>query len=119
MDVTQGFDTKCDEILLSIRDMHQDNVLESSYKLRISESDQFKTVFALYEQDIVQKGIAPDYQRLKTMVKMFLGQKMRTRNCEVRTERMVKGTPGKSGSNGKSVSTQRKQVMHCLQLSPR
>ena len=43
----------------SIRDLHQGNVLESSYKLRIRESDQFKTVLALCEQDIEQKGIAP------------------------------------------------------------
>ena len=58
-DYLQGFDTKCVEILFSIRDLPQGNVLESSYKLRIRESDQFKTVLALCEQDIEQKGIAP------------------------------------------------------------
>ena len=38
-DDVQGFDTRWDEVLLSIRKVLQDDVLESLYKMRIRESD--------------------------------------------------------------------------------
>ena len=46
-----------------------DDILESLYKLRIRESDQVKTVPELYDMEIHQKISAPNYQKLKTMVK--------------------------------------------------
>ena len=46
-DDAQEFDIKWNEILLSMSQIPTDDILESSYKLRIRESDQFKTVLEL------------------------------------------------------------------------
>ena len=46
-----------------------DEILESLYKLRIRESDQFKTVLELYDMEIHQKISIPNHQKVKTMVK--------------------------------------------------
>ena len=43
-DDVQEFDTRWDEILLSMTKIPPDDVLESLFKLRIRESDQLKTV---------------------------------------------------------------------------
>ena len=51
----QEFDTRWDEILLSMTKIPLDDVLESLYKLRIRESDQLKTVLALYDMELHQK----------------------------------------------------------------
>ena len=40
----QEFDTRWDEVLLSMSKVPPDDILESLYKLRISESDQLRTV---------------------------------------------------------------------------
>ena len=68
-DSVQEFDTRCDEISLSMTRIPPDDVLESLYKLRIRESDQPKTVLELYEMEIHQKISMPNYQKMKTMVK--------------------------------------------------
>ena len=65
----QEFDTKWDEILLSMTKIPPDDILESLYKLRIRESDQLKTVLELYDMEIHQKISMSEYQRMKTMVK--------------------------------------------------
>ena len=54
----------------------RDDVLESLYKLRIRESTQLKTVLELYDMDIHQKISMPNYQKLKTMVKRSIDQKL-------------------------------------------
>ena len=46
-----------------------DDILEGLYKLRLRESEKPKTVLELYDVEIHQKKIGPDYHRLKTMVK--------------------------------------------------
>ena len=43
----QEFDTRCDEVLLSMPKNPSDDILESLSKLRIRESDQLKNVFAI------------------------------------------------------------------------
>ena len=48
-DDVEGFDTRWDEVLLSTHEVPSDAILESLYKMQIRESDQFKTVLALYE----------------------------------------------------------------------
>ena len=68
-----------------------DDVLESLYKLRIRESDQFKTVLELYEMEILQQISMPNYQKLKTMVKRNINQKLRLRNFDVRNEKFETG----------------------------
>ena len=54
---------------LSMTKIPHDDILEGLYKLRIRESDKLKTVLELYDLEIHQKKLGPDYHRLKTMVK--------------------------------------------------
>ena len=68
-DNVQEFDTKWDEVLLSMTKIPPDDVLESLYKLRTRESDQLKTVLELHDMEIHQKISVPNYRKLKTMVK--------------------------------------------------
>ena len=48
-DNTQKFDTRWDEVLLSISKSPSDEILESLYRLRIRESAQHKGVLELYD----------------------------------------------------------------------
>ena len=66
-DDVQDFDTRWDEILLSMTKIPPDDILESLYKLRIRESDQLKTVLELYGMELHQKRSMPNYQKLKTI----------------------------------------------------
>ena len=57
-----------------------DEILESLYNLRIRESDQLKTVLGLNDMEFHQEISMPEYQKLKTMVKRSIDQKLRLRN---------------------------------------
>ena len=57
-----------------------DDILEGLYKLRIRQSEKLKTVLELYDLEIHQKKIGPDYHRLKTMVKRSIEQDLRNKN---------------------------------------
>ena len=62
-----------------------DDILEGLYKLRrIRESEKLKTVLELYDLEIHQKKLGPDYHRLKTMVKRSIEQDIRNRNLGAR-----------------------------------
>ena len=63
----QEFDTRWDEVLLSMSKVPSDDILERLYKLRIRESAQLKTVLDLYDMEIHQKISMPNYQKLKTI----------------------------------------------------
>ena len=54
-----------------------DDILEGLYKLRIRAPEKLKTVLELYDLEILQKKIGPDYHRLKTMVKRSIEQEIR------------------------------------------
>ena len=90
-DVVQDFDTRWDEILLSMTKIPPDDVLESLYKLGIRESDQLKTVSEFYDLKIHQKISMPNCQKLKTMVKRRQDQKLRLRNLDASNERIETG----------------------------
>ena len=62
-----------------------DDILEGLYKLRIRESEKFKTVLELYDLEIRQKKAGPDYHRLKTIVKRSIEQDLRNRNFRARS----------------------------------
>ena len=79
-DDIQEFDSKWDGILLYMTKIPPDDVLERLYKLRIRESEKLKTVLALYDLEIHQKKLGPDYHRLKTMVKRSIEQEIRNKN---------------------------------------
>ena len=91
-DDIQEFDSKWDGILLSMTKIPPDDILEGLYKLRIRESEKLKTVLELYNMEIHQKKIGPDYHRLKTMVKRSIEQDIRNKNLGPGTE-IMKETP--------------------------
>ena len=90
-DNIQEFDTRWDEVLLSMSKIPSDDILESLYKLRIRESVQLKTVLELYDMEIHQKISVPNYQKLKTMVMRSIDQKNRLRNFDARHGRLATG----------------------------
>ena len=49
-DSVQEFDTRWDEILLSMTKVPSDDILESLYKLRIRESEQLKTILEIHQK---------------------------------------------------------------------
>ena len=61
-DDVQEFDSKWDEILLSMTKIPPDDVLGRLYKLRTRESEKVKTVLEFYDMEIHQKISMPDYQ---------------------------------------------------------
>ena len=61
-----------------------DDILEGLYKLRIRESEKLKTALELYDLEIHQKKIGPDYHRSKTMVKRSIEQDIRNKNFGAR-----------------------------------
>ena len=79
-DDIQELDSKWDEILLSMTKIPPDDILEGLYKLRIRKSEKLKTVLELYDLEIHQKELEPDYHRLKTMVKRSIEQEIRNKN---------------------------------------
>ena len=105
-DNIQEFDTRWDEVLLSMSKIPSDDVC--LYKLRIRESDQLKTILELHDMEIHQKKTGPDYHRLKTMVKRSLDHKLRLRNFDaghgsIESGAVVKsrkGIIGVEGGNG-------------------
>ena len=80
----QEFDSKWDGILLSMTKIPPDDILEGLYKLGIRESEKLKTILELYDLEIHQKTIGPDYHRLKTMVKRSIEQDFRNKNFGAR-----------------------------------
>ena len=83
-DDIQEFDSKWDGILLLMTKIPPDDILEGLYKLRIRESEKLKTVLELYDLEIHQKKIGPDYHRLKTMLKRSIEQDFRNKNFGAR-----------------------------------
>ena len=61
-----------------------DDIWEGLYTLRIRESEKLKTVLELYDLEIHQKKLGPDYHRLKTMVKRSIEQEIRNKNFGAR-----------------------------------
>ena len=83
-DDIQEFDSKWDGILLSMTKIPPDDILEGLYKPRIRKSEKLKTVLELYDLEIHQKKLGPDYHRLKTMVKRSIEQDIRNKNFGAR-----------------------------------
>ena len=91
-DDIQEFDSKWNGILLSMTKIPPDDILEGLYKLRIRVSDKLKTVLELYDLEIHQKKLGPDYHRLKTMVKRSIEQEIRNKNLRAEME-ILRRTP--------------------------
>ena len=84
-DDMQEFDSKWNGILLSVTKIPPDDILEGLYKLRIRESEKLKTILELYDLEIHQKKLGPDFHRLKTMVKRSIEQEIRNKNFGARS----------------------------------
>ena len=65
-----------------------DDILEGLYKLGIRESEKLKTVLEVYDLEIHQKKLGPDYHRLKTMVKRSIEQDIRNKTLAPELEIM-------------------------------
>ena len=61
----QEFDTRWDEVPLSMSKNPSDDILECLYKLRIRESEKLQTVLELYDMEIHQKMSMPNYQKVE------------------------------------------------------
>ena len=81
-DDIQECDSKWDGIV-SMTKIPLDDILEGLCGLRIRESEKLKTVLELYDLEIHQKKIGPDYYRLKTMVRS-IEQNFRMKNFEAK-----------------------------------
>ena len=79
-DNIQEFATRCDEVLISMKTIPSNEILESLYKLRIRESDYSKSYLELLDMEMHQKTSVPNYQNLKTMMKRRADRKLRLRN---------------------------------------
>ena len=95
-DNLQEFDTRWDEVLLSLSMIPSDDILDNLYKLRTRESAQLKTVLELYDMEVHQKISMPNHQKLKTMVKRSIDQKLKLRNFDARHGRIETGAVVKS-----------------------
>ena len=80
-DDVQEFDSKWDGISLSMTKIPSDDILEGFY---IRESGKLETLLELYDLEIHQKKLGPDYHRLKTKVKRSIEQDMRIKKFEAR-----------------------------------
>ena len=87
-DDIQEFDSNWDGILLSMTKIPPDDILEGLYKLRRRESEKLKTVLELYDLEIHQKKLGPDYHRLKTMVKRSIEQDILNMNLGARNGKL-------------------------------
>ena len=120
-DNIQEFDTRWDEVLLSMTKIPSDENFESLYILRTCESDQLKTVLELFDMEIHQKTSVLNYQKLKTMVKRCIDQKLRLRNFDARhgrieTRAVIKNRKGLIGVEGrKGICYQWKEKGQCAQ----
>ena len=77
-----------DEVLLSMSKIPFNDILESLYKLRKCESAQLESALELYDMEIHQNISVPNYQKLKTMEKSSIDQKLRLRNFDARHGRI-------------------------------
>ena len=98
-DDIQEFDSEWDGILLSMTKIPHDDILEGLYKLRIREFEKHKTVLELYDLEIHQKKLGPDYHRLKTLVKRSIEQDIRNKNFGARNGHYEKKCLGQESGN--------------------
>ena len=61
--------------------MPSDMILGGLYKSKLEDSVQLQTVMALHDQETARNK-EPNYQQLKTAVKLHIDQMMTTRNLE-------------------------------------
>ena len=101
-DDVQDFDVRWDRALLSACDMPTEMVMEGFFKSKLQDSVQLQTVLALYDLETVRNNGQSSNSRLKTPVKLHIGQMMRTRNFRVHNEVVKRGAVTKSQKGNKA-----------------
>ena len=71
---------------ITVSEMPSDPILEGLYKSKLQNSARLQTVMALYDQEVARNNWNPNYQQLKTAVKLHIDQMTRTRNFRVRND---------------------------------
>ena len=89
-DDVQDFDAIWDQAQISVSEMPSDGILEGLYKSKLQNS-VLRTVMTLYDQESARNNGTPNYQQLKTSVKLHTDQMMRTRNFKVRNDVVERG----------------------------
>ena len=92
----QEFDSKWDGIFIFYDENPPDDILEGLYKLRIGESEKLQTVLELYDLEMHQKKLGPDYHRMKTMLKRSIEQGIRNKNFGARNGNYEKNAVAKN-----------------------
>ena len=100
-DDIQDFDVRWDHALLSVSEMPSDPILEGLYKSKLQNFAQFWTVMSMYDQEVVRDNGTPNYQLLKTAVKLHIDQMMRNRNFKARNDAVERGSVTKSQKGNK------------------
>ena len=102
-DDVQDFDVRWDHALLSVSEMPSDPILEGLYKSKLQNSAQLRTVMALCDQEVAPNDGTPNYQQLKTAVKLHIDQMMRNRNFKARNDVVERCSVTKSQKRTQSV----------------
>ena len=114
-DDIRGFDSRRDEVLLSIKKTPHDHIPESVYNMRIWESEKLKAALALYDQDLEHKEKLPSYARLTEMVKKIFELKIRCRSFKARNDRTARGAPAnKEAMEKPQVVMDNKEIVTCV-----
>ena len=92
--------------------MPSDPILEALYKSKLQNSAQLRTVMALHDQEVVRNFGTPNYQRLKTAVKLHIDQMMRNQKFKAGNDVVERGSVTKS-QKGNKASVERK-VEECF-----
>ena len=66
-----GFDTRSDEVLLSIHEMLPDGIVESLRKCGFASLINSRQCVGVHDLNVLQKDMPPSYPRLKTTVQNF------------------------------------------------
>ena len=69
-DDVQDFDVRWDHAPLTVSEMPSDLILEGLCKSKLQNSEQLRTVMALCDQEVARNSGTPNYQQLKTAVKL-------------------------------------------------
>ena len=90
-DDVQDFDVRWEQALLSASETLTDTVRKGLHKSKLQDAVQLQTVLALYDQETVRNNGQASYSRLKTSVRLYIDQKIRSQNLKARTEVIDRG----------------------------
>ena len=116
-DNIQAFDTRWDEVSLSISRIPSDDILDSLYKLRIRQSDQLKNRIGIVRHGDSSEDISSQLSKDENHGE----EKLRLRNFDARHGRIesgavIKSRKGQSGvEGGKGICYQWKEKGQCSQ----